>query len=75
MITKALGSNLKGMEFSVGIAGRNPGELAPYFAVVDLKFDSVASFQSSFGLHAEAFAADVPNYTNTQGELQISEII
>jgi uncharacterized protein (TIGR02118 family) len=75
MIAKALGDALKGMEFSVGIAGRIPGEPAPYFAVVDLKFDSVASFQASFGPHAEAFAADVPNYTNTQGGLQISEIL
>lgn len=74
MIAKALGDALKGMEFLVGIAGRIPGEPAPYFAVVDLKFDSVATFQASFGPHAEAFAADVPNYTNVQGELQISEI-
>jgi uncharacterized protein (TIGR02118 family) len=74
MITAALGDALKGMEFSVGIGGRVPGEPAPYFAVVDLKFESVAAFQASFGPHAEAFAADVPNYTNAQGELQISEI-
>ena len=75
MVTKALGDDLKGMEFSVGIGGRIPGELAPYVAVVDLKFDSIASFQAAFGPHAATFAADVPNYTNVQGELQISEII
>ncbi|MEZ7498440.1 EthD family reductase [Flavobacterium sp. Arc3] len=75
MIKEALGDALKGMEFTVGIGGRVPGALAPYFAIVDLKFDSVESFQSSFGPHAAKFAADVPNYTNVEGELQISEIV
>jgi uncharacterized protein (TIGR02118 family) len=59
----------------VGIGGRVPGELAPYVAVGHLNFDSVEAFQSSFGPHAEKFAADVPNYTNVEGELQISEIV
>jgi len=75
MIAESLGDALKGMEFTLGIGGRVPGELAPYFAVVDLKFDSVEAFQTSFGPHAEKFAADVPNYTNSQGDLQISEIV
>ena len=75
MITAALGDALKGMEFALGIGGRVPGEKAPYFAIVDLKFDSVAAFQASFGPHAATFAADVPNYTNIQGELQISELV
>jgi uncharacterized protein (TIGR02118 family) len=75
MVAESLGNALKGMEFSVGIGGRVPGELAPYIAVVDLKFESVASFQAAFGPHATKFAADVSNYTNVEGELQISEII
>jgi hypothetical protein len=41
-----------------------------YVAVVDLKFESVAAFQAAFG-YAAKFAADVPNYTTVQGELQI----
>jgi uncharacterized protein (TIGR02118 family) len=75
MIAKSLGDALKGMEFNVGLGGRVPGELAPYVAIAHLTFDSVAAFQSSFGPHAEKFAADVPNYTNVEGELQISEIV
>jgi hypothetical protein len=35
----------------------------------------LASFQSSFAPHAEKFAADIPNYSNVEGELQISEIV
>ena len=75
MISKAVGDALKGLELDLGIASRIPGELAPYVAIAHLKFDDVASFQASFGPHAEAFAADVKNYTNVQGELQISEFI
>jgi len=75
MISAALGKALKGLEFDLGIAGRSEGELAPYVAIAHLNFDDIAAFQAAFGPHAEAFAADVKNYSNVQGELQISEII
>ncbi len=75
MIAESLGDALKGMEFNLGLGGRVPGELAPYVAIAHLTFDSVATFQSSFAPHAAKFAEDVPNYTNVEGELQISEII
>ena len=75
MIAESLGDALISMEFNVGIGGREPGELAPYVAIGHLIFDSVASFQLAFGPHAAKFAADVPNYTNAIGELQISAIM
>jgi len=75
MIAEDLGDDLKGMELNLGIGGRAPGELVPYIAIAHLTFDSVESFKSAFGPHAEKFAADVPNYTNVEGELQISEIV
>ncbi|MCL5246940.1 EthD family reductase [Cellulophaga sp. 20_2_10] len=75
MIVEALGSALKGLELDLGFASRIPGEPAPYVAIAHLKFDDVAAFQSSFGPHAEVFAADIKNYSNVQGELQISELV
>ncbi len=75
MVSKLVGSALKGLELDLGMAGRIPGELAPYVAIAHLKFDDVASFQAAFGPHAETIAADVKNYSNVQGELQISELI
>jgi uncharacterized protein (TIGR02118 family) len=75
MIEEALGDTLKGLELNIGLAGRAPGEPAPYAAIAHLTFDSLESFQNSFGPHAARFAADIPNYTNTNGELQISEIV
>ncbi|MCH3883845.1 EthD family reductase [Tenacibaculum aquimarinum] len=75
MVSKLVGSALKSLELDLGIASSVPGELAPYIAIAHLKFDSVKAFQESFGPHAETFAADVKNYSNVQGVLQISELV
>jgi uncharacterized protein (TIGR02118 family) len=39
-----------------------------------LLFDSVEAFQQAWGPHAEAIVGDVPNYTNTQPAIQVSEV-
>ena len=39
-----------------------------------LYFDSVEAFQAAFGPHAETILADIPNYTNIQPVIQVSEV-
>jgi uncharacterized protein (TIGR02118 family) len=39
-----------------------------------LYFDSVESFQTAFGPHAGAIMGDIPNYTNVQPTIQVSEV-
>jgi hypothetical protein len=34
----------------------------------------VEAFQNSFAPHAQEFGADIPNYTNVQPTIQISEV-
>jgi len=75
MIANALGDALKGLELDLGVASRVPGQPAPYVAIAHLKFDDVAAFQAAFGPHAKDFAADVKNYSNVDGQLQISNLI
>ena len=75
MISKAVGSALKGLELDLGIGSRVPGEPAPYVAIAHLKFDDVASFQAAFAPHAAVFAADVKNYSNVEAELQVSDLV
>ncbi|TYP77211.1 EthD family reductase [Aquimarina intermedia] len=75
MIAESLGDALISMELNIGVAGRAPTEQAPFVAIVHLLFESLATFQASFGPYAEKFAADVPNYTNVEGQVQISEIV
>ncbi|MBW1790011.1 MAG: EthD family reductase, partial [Deltaproteobacteria bacterium] len=36
--------------------------------------DSVEAFQGAFGPHAEAIMTDIPNYTDVQPTIQISEV-
>jgi len=39
-----------------------------------LYFDSVDAFQTAFGPPSAEILADIPNYTNTQPVLQISDV-
>lgn len=74
MVQKKLGPALKGVAAEQGIAGGTPGTPALYVAVGHLMCDSVEAFQTAFAPHAEAIMADVPNYTNVQPTIQISEV-
>jgi uncharacterized protein (TIGR02118 family) len=75
MVRQRLGAALKGVTVEQGIRGEEPGSPAPYLALGHLLFESVEAFQTAFGPHAEEFAADIPNYTNTQPTIQISEVM
>ncbi|HTQ62067.1 MAG TPA: EthD family reductase [Candidatus Solibacter sp.] len=74
MVKQLLGAALKRVAVEQGIAGMEPGSRAPYHAIGQLQFESLESFQSSFGPHAGQIVGDVPNYTNTQPIIQISEV-
>ncbi|HVW67653.1 MAG TPA: EthD family reductase [Steroidobacteraceae bacterium] len=64
----------KGIAAEKGVSGGAPGSKPTYIAIGQLLFDSVESFQSGFGPVATEILADIPNYTNTQPVIQISEI-
>ena len=74
MVQQKLGAALKRMEIDQGIAGGAPNSPPPYSAACHLFFDSVEAFQTAFGPHANTILADIPNYTNTQPTIQISEV-
>jgi uncharacterized protein (TIGR02118 family) len=74
MVQRLLGSALKGVAVDQGVADGTPGAPPAYLAIGHLLFDSVAVFQSSFGPNAPTIVGDVPNYTNTQPIIQISEV-
>lgn len=74
MVGQLLGDSLKGAIVDSGIAGGAPGESAAFIAMVHLTFDTVESFQESFGPNADQIMGDIPNFTNTQPQIQISDI-
>ena len=75
MVRAKLGAALKNSGVDKGVAGGAPGAPAPYHCVGHLMFDSVEAFQGSFGPHAKEIMADIPNYTNAEAVVQISEIV
>ena len=74
MVRDLMGGALKGMNVEQGLAGGQPGVAAPYIALAHLLFESVDAFQAAFGQHSDAILADIPNYTNTQPTVQVSQV-
>ena len=74
MVGQKLGAACKSMAVEQGLAGGAPGAPPTYAAMGHLYFDSVEAFQAAFGPHAETILADIPNYTNIQPVIQVSEV-
>jgi uncharacterized protein (TIGR02118 family) len=74
MVQEKLGAALKGGAVEQGLSGPEPGSPATYVAMGHLQFESVEAFQSAFAPHAEEIMADLPNFTDIQPTLQISEV-
>ena len=62
-------------EVDKGVAGGAPGSAAPYVAIGHVYVNSLDGFQKGMGQHGKEIMGDVPNYTNIQPQIQISEII
>jgi len=74
MVQQKLGAACKSVAVEQGLGGGAPGSPPTYAAMGHLYFDSVAEFQAAFAPHMSAIMADVPNYTNIQPVLQVSEV-
>ena len=61
-------------EVDKGVAGGGPGP-APYVAIGHVYATTLEGFQKGMGQHGKEIMADIPNYTNIQPQIQISEII
>jgi len=74
MVRRLLGAALKAVAVEQGMSGAEPGSAPSYLALGHLTFESLTAFQTAWGPHAQQIVGDVPNYTNTQPTIQISEI-
>jgi len=75
MVANLLGNTMKGFAIDKGIAGGTPDAPTPYLAIGYLYFESLAAYQDAFGPQAEKIIGDIPNYTNVQPIVQISEVL
>ena len=74
MVGQKLGEACKSMAVEQGLGGGTPGTPPTYAAMGHLYFDSVAAFQAAFAPNAAEIMADIPNYTDIQPVIQISEV-
>ena len=56
----------------IGGADRTP---APFVCIGHLYFNSVQEFQKGLEAHGPELISDVPNYTDIEPQIQISEIV
>tara|TARA_R110001583_G_scaffold73483_2_gene204424 strand:+ start:929 stop:1327 length:399 start_codon:yes stop_codon:yes gene_type:complete len=75
MAAKLLGKAVLGATVENGLGGGEPGSKPTYAAMGNLYFASVESFQNSFGPHSEKIMGDLPNFTNINPVIQISEVM
>ena|SRR5680860_610835 len=75
MVGGLLGDSVKAATVEKGLGGGEPGSTAAYAAMGNLYFASMDSFQNSFGPNAEKIMGDLPNFTNIEPVVQISEVM
>ena len=75
MVASLFGGVLKAVAIDKGLASGTPDTPVQYLAVGYLYFDSIPAFQNAFAAHADKIMADLPNYTNIEPVVQISEVI
>ena len=74
MVGGLLGDAVIGATIEEGVSGGAPNSTPTYVAMGNLYFETIADFENSFGTNADKILADVPNYTNIEPVLQISEV-
>jgi uncharacterized protein (TIGR02118 family) len=74
MVQQKLGGACKRIEVEQGIAGMPPGAPPAYIAMGHIHCDSAEAFQAAFAPHAQEIMGDIPNYTDIDPTIQISEV-
>jgi uncharacterized protein (TIGR02118 family) len=75
LVQSKLKPALKGMAVDKGLAGGTPRAPPTYVAMCHLWFDSVAAYERAFETAASAIMSDIPNYTDIEPVVQISEVM
>jgi uncharacterized protein (TIGR02118 family) len=75
LVKARMGANCKYYTVDKGIGGGVPGAPATYVGMCHIFCDSVEAFQAGFGPHTKEILADIPNYTDLQPIIQISEVV
>ena len=71
---RLLAPALKGIAVERGICGNTPDLPPTYAAMGHLFFESLDAFLAAFLPNAATLVDDIPNYTNVQPTIQVSEV-
>jgi len=74
LVRERLGASLKSMAVEQGIGGGAPNSPPPFAAMGHLFFDDIGAFKSGMESHGAEFMADIPNFTNIEPTIQVSEV-
>ena len=75
LVKARMGTKCRYYTVDKGLAGAAADSPATYIAMCHIFCDSVGDFQSGFGPHAAEIMADIPNYTDLQPLVQISDVV
>ncbi|MEM8847597.1 MAG: EthD family reductase [Bacteroidota bacterium] len=75
MVASLFGDKLKHYFIDSGVSGRTPDDPVTYVAVGGFYFEKLSDYKEAFGPNAEKIRGDIPNYTNIQPIIQISQVI
>lgn len=75
MLAQRLGSACKYYTIDKGVAGGAPGAPSPFLASCSVASESAETLMTAMGPHLPEIMADIPNYTDAQPVVWISEAV
>lgn len=75
MVRDRLGDACQGIAIDKGETGGEPGARPPFVAMAHFFFESAEVSQAAFGPHEDEIMGDIPNYTNVQPIIQLSDVL
>lgn len=66
---------LTDIEVEQGLAGGIPDSPPTYTLIGRLRFNTLEQFQAAMGAHSAELMGDIPNFTDVQPVMQISQIV
>jgi uncharacterized protein (TIGR02118 family) len=75
LIERRMGAALKYYTIDKGLGGAAPNVPATYIAECHLMCDTVETYQSGFGPHAQEITGDIRHFTDVTPVVQVSEVV
>lgn len=68
------GKGYRGVSVERGLGGATPGSAPGFVAMCQYVFDTADDFMAAFMPHAAELQGDMPNYTDIETIIQVSEV-